>query len=197
LGSEQARRRDSLVAFTEAVEANGAMEYIPGSHKFDQIPHRDTFAKNNLLTRGQEVMVEVDHSRRQIITLRPGEMSLHHVRLVHGSPPNPSNDRRIGFAIRYIPTSVAQLAGEDSATLVRGEDRYHHFALEPEPSRISTRSSRCFTEASRNATPRFSIAARISPATTSRKHWQSEANPPGQCQAGQPGRISFGFWAVR
>jgi non-heme Fe2+,alpha-ketoglutarate-dependent halogenase len=79
-------------------------------------------------------MVEVDRSQRRIITLRPGEMSLHHVRLVHGSPPNPSNDRRIGFAIRYIPTSVAQLAGEDSATLVRGEDRHHHFMPEPQPT---------------------------------------------------------------
>ena len=123
------------VAFTEATEANGAMEYIPGSHKLDQIPHRDTFARHNLLTRGQQVMVEVDRSQRRIITLRPGEMSLHHVRLVHGSPPNPSNDRRIGFAIRYIPTMVAQLAGEDSATLVRGEDRHHHFILEPQPTR--------------------------------------------------------------
>jgi hypothetical protein len=123
------------VAFTEATAANGAMEYIPGSHKLDQIPHRDTFAKHNLLTRGQEVMVEVDQSQRRIITLRPGEMSLHHVRLVHGSPPNPSSDRRIGFAIRYIPTRVAQLAGEDSATLVRGEDRHHHFMAEPRPGR--------------------------------------------------------------
>jgi len=123
------------VAFTPATEANGAMEYIPGSHKLDQIPHRDTFARHNLLTRGQEVMVEVDHSQRRIITLRAGEMSLHHVRLVHGSPPNPSSDRRIGFAIRYIPTTVAQLAGEDSATLVRGEDRHRHFMLEPRPIR--------------------------------------------------------------
>jgi chlorinating enzyme len=114
------------VAFTEAAATNGAMEYIPGSHKFDQIPHRDTFAKNNLLTRGQEVMVEVDRTQRRMITLHPGEMSLHHVRLTHGSPPNRSNDRRIGFAIRYIPTSVAQLWGEDSATLVCGQDHYLH-----------------------------------------------------------------------
>ena len=67
------------------------------------------------------------------LNLRPGEMSLHHVRLVHGSPPNPSLDRRIGFAIRYIPIHIRQLAGEDSATLVRGEDRFHHFELEPRP----------------------------------------------------------------
>ena len=55
-------------------------------------------------------------------------------RVIDGSPPNPSNDRRIGFAIRYIPTTVAQLAGEDSATLVRGGDRHHHFIPEPQPS---------------------------------------------------------------
>jgi hypothetical protein len=37
--------------------------------------------------------------------------------------------------IRYIPTTVAQLAGEDSATLVRGKDRHRHFMLEPRPIR--------------------------------------------------------------
>jgi hypothetical protein len=62
-------------------------------------------------------------------------MSLHHVRLVHGSPPNASSDRRIGFAIRYIPTSVSQIAGADSATLVRGTDCFRHFEHEPRPSR--------------------------------------------------------------
>ncbi len=57
------------------------------------------------------------------------------MRLVHGSRPNPSGDRRIGFAIRYIPTDVAQLAGEDSATLVRGEDRHRHSFRSPQPTR--------------------------------------------------------------
>ena len=123
------------VALTPSNKANGAMKFIPGSHTKDQIPHRDTFAKNNLLTRGQEVAVEVDESKAVAITLEPGEISLHHVRLVHGSPPNPSHDRRIGFAIRYIPTTVAQIAGEDSATLVRGVDTYRHFELEPRPTR--------------------------------------------------------------
>lgn len=124
------------VAFTKADESNGAMNFIPGTHKKDQIPHRDTFAKNNLLTRGQEIPVEdVDESQSRTVRLSPGEMSLHHVRLVHGSPPNPSDDRRIGFAIRYIPTSVRQVAGEDSATLVRGVDTEGNFEHEPRPAR--------------------------------------------------------------
>ena len=121
------------VALTQSNEANGAMSVIPGTHLMDQVPHKDTFADNNLLTRGQEIAVDVDASRAVRLDLRPGEMSLHHVRLVHGSPPNPSGDRRIGFAIRYIPTSVRQLHGEDSATLVRGVDRFNSFEHEPVP----------------------------------------------------------------
>ena len=121
------------VALSPSNASNGAMAVIPGSHKLDQIPHRDTFSDNNLLTRGQEVMVDVEEGRAVRLDLEPGEMSLHHVRIVHGSPPNPSNDRRIGFAIRYIPTSVRQIHGDDSATLVRGADRFNTFEHEPRP----------------------------------------------------------------
>jgi chlorinating enzyme len=121
------------VAFSESNAASGAMSVIPGTHRMDQIAHRDSFDDNNLLTRGQEVAVDIDESTAVRLDLSPGEMSLHHVRIVHGSPPNASDNRRIGFAIRYIPTSVRQLHGEDSATLVRGVDRYNSFGHEPRP----------------------------------------------------------------
>ena len=120
------------IALTPSTRANGAMEVIPGTHLMDQIPHRDTFDADNMLSRGQEVMVDVDPGRAVALELEPGEISLHHVRLVHGSAPNPSADRRIGYAVRYIPTDVAQTAGsDDSAALVRGTDRHGHFRLEP------------------------------------------------------------------
>lgn len=122
------------IALTRSDEASGAMSVIPGTHRMDQIPHRDTFDARNLLTRGQEVAVDVDASKAVRLDLEPGEMSLHHVRIVHGSPPNASADRRIGLAIRYVPTSVRQLHGEDSATLVRGTDTYRSFEHEPVPS---------------------------------------------------------------
>ena len=122
------------VALSESTHENGAMRVIPGSHKLDQAPHRDTFAANNLLSRGQEIMVEVNESEAVELPLKPGEMSLHHVRLIHGSEPNPSAKRRIGFAIRYVPTYVRQAAGtRDSATLVRGVDTYGHFEPEQRP----------------------------------------------------------------
>lgn len=124
------------IALSPSTRENGAMGVIPGTHRLSQIPHRDTFAKDNLLSRGQEVAVEVDPAQAVTIELRPGEISLHHVLLVHGSAPNPSDTRRIGFTARYIPTSVRQVAGErDSATLVRGVDTYHHFEHEPRATR--------------------------------------------------------------
>jgi non-heme Fe2+,alpha-ketoglutarate-dependent halogenase len=123
------------VALTPSNEANGAMKVMPRTHLLDQVPHRDTFSKNNLLTRGQEVAVDVDPAQAVTIELQPGEMSLHHVRIIHGSEPNPSDDRRIGFAIRYIPTYVRQVEGDDSATLVRGVDQFNTFEHEPAPAR--------------------------------------------------------------
>ena len=124
------------VALSESTAENGAMRVIPDTQSLEQIAHRDTFAANNLLTRGQEIAVEVDERKAVMLTLEPGEMSLHHVRLIHGSDPNPSAKRRIGFAIRYLPTHVRQIVGlRDSATLVRGVDRFGNFEPEYPPER--------------------------------------------------------------
>jgi len=124
------------VALSESTAENGAMRVIPDTQKLEQVVHRDTFDPNNLLTRGQEIAVEVDESKAAMLSLQPGEMSLHHVRLIHGSDPNPSEKRRIGFAIRYLPTNVRQVVGtRDSATLVRGVDNFGNFEPEYAPDR--------------------------------------------------------------
>ena len=123
------------VALTEVTPENGCMQVIPGSHRIDQLPHLDTFHKDNLLSRGQEIAVDVDKSKAVSLAMRAGEMSLHHIKLVHGSDPNRSDDRRIGFAIRYIPTYVRQTKVRDSATLVRGVDTVGAFDHEPRPRR--------------------------------------------------------------
>ena len=123
------------VALTDSRPENGCMGFVPGSHKRRQMPHRDTFDPMNLLTRGQEVAVEVDAGDSVDVVLGPGEMSLHHVLMVHGSAPNPSDGPRIGVAIRYLPTRIRQLSEHrDVATLVRGKDDFGHFELERRPA---------------------------------------------------------------
>jgi non-heme Fe2+,alpha-ketoglutarate-dependent halogenase len=123
------------VALTDSNLLSGCMKVIPGTHAQSHIPHVDTFHENNLLTRGQEIAVDVDESKAVSLMLQPGEMSLHHIKLVHGSAPNNSDDRRIVFAIRYIPTHVRQTKQRDSAMLCRGVDTYGNFDLEPRPVR--------------------------------------------------------------
>ena len=75
----------------------------------------------------------MDKAKAVGLAMHAGEMSLHHIKLVHGSEPNRSNDRRIGLAIRYIPTYVRQTKVRDSALLVRGVDTYGAFDPEPRP----------------------------------------------------------------
>ncbi len=123
------------IALAPATIESGAMKFLPASHTTAILPHKDTFAQDNLLTRGQEVAVEVDEGKLVDALLQPGEMSLHHVKLVHGSMPNRSDDRRIGFAVRYVPSYVRQVAGpKDSAILVRGSDPDGNFEPEEPPA---------------------------------------------------------------
>jgi hypothetical protein len=121
------------VALTPSVPENGCMQVVPGTHT-RQVDHVDTFAESNLLSRGQEIAVDVKPDQVVPVILAPGQMSLHHVLIFHGSEPNTADFRRVGFAIRYIPTHVRQLNGpRESATLVRGTDRYGYFDLEQAP----------------------------------------------------------------
>lgn len=121
------------LALTPSTPESGCMRVVPGTHR-EQVPHTDTFAETNMLSRGQEIAVQVNEADAIDIVLRPGEISLHHVLIFHGSPPNRAAWPRVGFAIRYMPTHVRQLSGEkDSATLVRGTDRFGNFELETAP----------------------------------------------------------------
>mgnify|MGYP001797573766 CR=1 FL=1 len=117
------------LALSDVPVASGAMKFLAGSHKTGQAAHQDTYHEDNLLPRGQELAVEVNADEAADVALNAGEFSLHHVLLAHGSHPNTTDDRRIGLAIRYIPTSVRQTKLRDCAVLVRGEDRYGHFDL--------------------------------------------------------------------
>lgn len=113
---------------------NGCMRIIPGTHRLGILPHEDRYGENNLLSRGQTIP-GVDEGRAVDIELAPGQMSLHHGRVVHGSSPSDSDERRIGLNLQYIAPHVQQTAiSNDSAMLVRGRDTHEHFTPEPRPT---------------------------------------------------------------
>ncbi|MEM7253752.1 MAG: phytanoyl-CoA dioxygenase family protein [Pseudomonadota bacterium] len=122
------------VALSPANEISGCMRVLPGSHRESLLAHRDEYAADNLLTRGQSISEGVDESRAVVMALEPGQMSIHNVKLAHASGPNESDDRRIGISLHYIPTHARQTVGAwDSAALVRGRDDYGHFEHTPQP----------------------------------------------------------------
>ena len=127
------------VAITPSTPRNGCMRVVPGSHEGDYLPHRETNAEHNLLTRGQEIAIEVPEEEIADISLQPGEMSLHDVRIIHGSNANPSDQPRVGFAIRYMSPEVQADGADHPAVLVRGRDTTGRWPLfEGPPSYGST-----------------------------------------------------------
>ena len=107
-GLDEVNEVTAWVALSPATVANGCMRFVPGSHQRSLVPHTDTFDENNLLSRGQEIAVDVDDTDGVNIVLEPGQASLHHGHLFHASGPNTTGSRRVAAAIRFISTSMRQ-----------------------------------------------------------------------------------------
>ena len=123
------------IALSPATRESGCMSVLPGSHRRQMLQHDDTYQENNMLTRGQEIAVDVDEAETVLMALEPGQASFHNVKSAHGSGPNNSADRRIGLSLHYMPTHTRQtLADWDTAALVRGEDRFGNFVHTPRPA---------------------------------------------------------------
>jgi non-haem Fe2+, alpha-ketoglutarate-dependent halogenase len=122
------------LALSESNPETGCMRMVPGSHKDGIRSHVDTFAETNILTRGQDIQ-NVDESGIIDLELVPGQMSFHHMAVIHGSQPNLSNKRRIGFVIQcYMKPEMTQKVKPVYAQHVRGEDPYGNFLTTPRAS---------------------------------------------------------------
>lgn len=123
------------VALSPSNTQTGCVRVVPGSHRAGQMPHADHRDPALMLSRGQTVVANMADAVATPIVLSPGEFSLHHTMAVHSSDPNTGDDDRIGIGISYIPTRVRHVGPTRlSATLVRGQDEYGHFDLEPRPT---------------------------------------------------------------
>jgi len=119
------------VALSEASEKAGCMRVVPGTHRLPMLAHDDKPDAHNMIKRGQVISERFDGERGVAMPLGAGQLSLHHTALVHCSPGNDNDDRRMGLGISYVPAHVRPLGPvQPSALLVRGRDRYGHYAPE-------------------------------------------------------------------
>ena len=122
------------VALSTANENSGCMKFVPGSHQTKIVPHVDTYSEDNLLSRGQEIAVDVDENTAVVAALVAGQASMHHGLVFHSSGPNTTDDRRIGSAIRYIKPSMKQDTGDRPlVSLVSGRDLFGNFKIADAP----------------------------------------------------------------
>jgi ectoine hydroxylase-related dioxygenase (phytanoyl-CoA dioxygenase family) len=93
------------VALEESSVENGCLRVIPGSHTGKQL-HAHLHEDRSDLTLNQRLAPGTfDEASAVDLELRPGEMSLHDVHMIHGANANRSNKRRTGVALRYMPST--------------------------------------------------------------------------------------------
>jgi hypothetical protein len=124
------------IALSNSNATNGCMRVVRNSQRRGRVAHANSaFSAQNLLPSGLEIGCDVDERDATDVVLNAGEMSLHHVNLVHGSNPNRSAEPRLGFAVRYVAPSVRQAVAKVPTVLARGRDDEGYFEnLESPPA---------------------------------------------------------------
>jgi non-haem Fe2+, alpha-ketoglutarate-dependent halogenase len=115
------------VALSTSSAANGCMRAVPGPARREARP-------------GRQGVVEVDEREVVDVLLEAGEMSLHDAEILHGSSPNRSEEKRVGFVIRFVTPQTRPLGGRPLVILARGSDRHQHFHLVEPPAEGSERA---------------------------------------------------------
>lgn len=119
MGLQPDRFVTAWLALSPSTVESGCVSVIPGSHR-TRSTHIDRYGDDNILTRGQEID-GVEVSTAVHLKLRPGQMSLHHPWIVHGSQPNRSTSRRVGLAMQsFLAADVRPVRGEHHVASIRG-----------------------------------------------------------------------------
>jgi hypothetical protein len=112
------------IALADSTPANGCMRVLPRTAERPD-PVRD----GDRPTPNEEFHL-VD------VVLRAGEMSLHAGDVIHGSGPNRSEHKRVGFVVRYITPDARPAAGRPPVVRVRGTARADHWTVVDPPAGV-------------------------------------------------------------
>jgi ectoine hydroxylase-related dioxygenase (phytanoyl-CoA dioxygenase family) len=93
------------IAIDPVSTANGCMRFIPGSHNRSELYRHHVTDRENLVLNLELDQDQFDESTAVNVELEPGQMSLHDVRLIHGSLANMSGQRRAALIMRYMPAT--------------------------------------------------------------------------------------------
>ncbi len=108
-------------AATRSRRENGCVKIVPGSHRLGELTHHSTRDQPDLLSSAVDPGL-FDESEAVCVELDPGDVSVHHPLILHGSDANTSAEWRRGGSIQYMPPSTRITSpGWSSAFLFRGK----------------------------------------------------------------------------
>ena len=131
------------VALSPSNVASGCMRYLLGSHLGPDLPHRETYHDDNMLTRGQEITEGIDEAKAVNVELDPGEGSIFAFRIAHAShtptaPPTAASDWR-SASFRRTPdrsgptTTAPPSCGASTRTVISNWNRSPNTTSTPLP----------------------------------------------------------------
>ncbi len=84
------------VPFQDVTEENGALSYIPGSHKLPLVTHKqDPKLHPHVLT------AEIDASEAYVLNMQKGDLCFHHPLTFHGASANKSTSQRMAWSLHF------------------------------------------------------------------------------------------------
>jgi phytanoyl-CoA hydroxylase len=86
------------VALVDVPVERGCMTFIPGSHRWTDLPAQDLTNPKSLF----EICPELAWEPRWTIPLRAGDCTFHHGRLAHMATPNLTDDPRVAHAVIFM-----------------------------------------------------------------------------------------------
>jgi len=100
------------IALSDVTPRSGPVQFIPGSHLWDNVSGMDFFDKNIDIQNNRLKEVHPDH---KIIdaTLLTGEVSVHSSMTYHSSMANESNEPRVGMVVHFCTDAAVRIPVQD------------------------------------------------------------------------------------
>lgn len=153
------------LALDQTRPTNGCMQVLPGTQTLELQEITESTDVDNVL--GSEIDMDVNTDDAVMVELEPGDVSIHHPNILHGSEANTSYTWRRGLTIRYIPTSTTVHDGlEELPILLRGDlgsgdNEYQPWPLASETEHMAFAGEERYDERAEKMNDRVADAAKL------------------------------------
>lgn len=102
---------------------SGCMQFIPGSHTGDVLPH--SHINDDPATHGLYTTAPVDTTKAVAVPLEPGGATMHHPRMLHFTGPNTTGHQRRAYANEFQLPSTKRATPAERPWVEAGQEEWN------------------------------------------------------------------------